>query len=111
MKSFITTYSAIVFFTLLFSSCNQNRIEELETSNHQFEQTIEKLNAQNLELREQISEMRDDMQTIQRYANSASQHANSAAFWSQSGDAFLFQSELRNMSSDFSNIVNITSKY
>lgn len=69
------------------------------------------LQAENHKLKDVVEEMQNDMYEIKRYANSASNNANSAAFWSQSGDSFLFESNIRNMSSDFSNISRIASKY
>ena len=69
------------------------------------------LQAENHKLKDLVEEMQNDMYEIKRYANSASNNANSAAFWSQSGDSFLFESNIRNMSSDFSNISRIASKY
>ena len=69
------------------------------------------LQAENHKLKDVVEEMQNDMYEIKRYANSASNNANSAAFWSQSGDSFLFKSNIRNMSSDFSNISRIASKY
>lgn len=96
---------------LLLISCNNSRIEELETSNQQLENHIMQLQAENHRLKEMVEEMQNDMYEIKRYANSASNNANSAAFWSQSGDSFLFELKIRNMSSDFSNISRIASKY
>jgi len=92
-------------------SCNNSRVEELESTNQQLEQRIIQLRTENRELQEMLEEMQNDMSEIKRYASSASNNANSAAFWSQSGDAFLFESHIRNMSSDFSNISRIASKY
>ncbi|MBD5320065.1 MAG: hypothetical protein HDS07_04105 [Bacteroides sp.] len=96
---------------LLLISCNNSRIEELESSNQQLEEQIKQLQTEKYKLKEMVEEMQDDMHEIQRYASSASNYANSAAFWSQSGDSFLFESNIRNMSSDFSNISRIASKY
>lgn len=96
---------------LLLTSCNNSRIEELETSNQQLENHIMQFQAENHSLKEMVEEMQNDMYEIKRYANSASNNTNSAAFWSQSEDSFLFESNIRNMSSDFSNISRIASKY
>jgi hypothetical protein len=63
------------------------------------------------ELETIVSNMRQDMRAIQNCANSARSNARSAAFWADSGDSFLFQSNLRSMSTNFDEIVNITSNY
>lgn len=107
--------TALVFFMI---SCNQDRIEELESEKEQLEHKVSSLERQLKEaksekedLEELVTNMRQDMRAIRNCASSASSSASSAAFWADSGDSFLFQSNLRNMSSDFDQIVSIASKY
>lgn len=109
MKKIYLITTMMSLLTLI--SCNDSRVGELESTNQQLEQQIIQLRTQNRELQEMVEEMQNDMFEIKRYASSASDNANTAAFWSQSGNAFLFESHIRNMSSDFSNISRIASKY
>ena len=111
-------YCIIATLAFIMISCNQNRIEELEAENEELEQKVSSLEKQvrtleseKDELKAIVSNMRQDMRAIQNCANSASSNARSAAFWADSGDSFLFQSNLRSMSTNFDEIVNITSKY
>lgn len=107
--------AAITFFML---SCNQGRIDELESEKELLEQRVSSLQSQVSDLKSEkekleaiVSDMRQDMRAIRNCASSASSNASSAAFWADSGDSFLFQSNLRSMSSDFDQIVRIASKY
>ena len=103
---------------LLHISCNQGRIEELESEKDQLEESVYLLKSQieslesNIDLlRSQIANMRRDMIIINNCASEASTNASTAAYWAENGNTFLFQSCLRNMSNNFDEIVNITSKY
>ena len=111
-------YCIIATLTFLMFSCNQGRIEELESEKEQLEQKVSSLERQVRDLESEkedlealVSNMHQDMRAIRNCASSASSSASSAAFWADSGDSFLFQSNLRNMSSDFDQIVSIASKY
>lgn len=111
-------FCCLVALAFFMASCNQGRIEELESKNDELEQKvsslkskISELESENEDLESLVSNMRQDMRTIRNCASSASSSAHSAAFWADSGDSFLFQSNLRNMSSDFNQIVSIASKY
>ena len=100
-------YCIIAVLAFIVTSCNQSRIEELESVENQ----ISDLESEKNDLEATISNMRRDMRAIQDCASNASSNARSAAFWADSGDSFLFQSNLRSMSTNFDEIVNITSKY
>ena len=88
--------------------------EENATLHHKIvtlEQNVNNLSDENDQQIYTIEQMRADMREIQRCASAASSNASQAAFWSNTGDSFLFESELRNMSSNFNNIVTIASKF
>lgn len=111
-------YCIIAVLAFIVTSCNQSRIEELESEKEQLEQRVSSLENQISDLESKkndleatISNMRRDMRAIQDCASNASSNARSAAFWADSGDSFLFQSKLRSMSSNFDDIVSIASKY
>lgn len=111
-------YGIIAILAFFMVSCNQGRIEELESEKKQLEQKVSSLQRQVSELESEkddlealVSNMHQDMRSIRNCASSASSSASSAAFWADSGDSFLFQSNLRNMSSEFDQIVRIASKY
>jgi predicted nucleic acid-binding Zn-ribbon protein len=104
--------------SVLLQSCKQSRISELESEKENLENKISTLESQlrvlkdeNEDLKNYISQMENDMHQIKNFARSASSHASSATFWANNGDTFLYQSEIRNMSSDFNRIASIASKY
>ena len=109
----------VIFSLLLFlTSCNKDCIEELESENKRLnlkisllEQQVNYLSDKKEELESEIAQMQQDMSAIRRCAGNASSNASSAAFWSSNGNTFFFESELRSMSSNFDDIVRISSKY
>lgn len=100
-----------IFLFVMIVSCSQERIEELKNENKQLEQKVSSLEYEKESLEREIAEMRQDMYAILDYAGRARTNASEAAFWANNGDSFLFQTNLRGMSSNFNEIVNIASKY
>ena len=109
---------ALLLLAILAFSCNKEKIADLEFENSDLQQKVELLERQvkilefeNDRKTDILNEMKVDMDRIQIYARSASDHASSASFWAQSGDSFLYRSEIEQRASDFESIVHIASKY
>lgn len=101
MKYIIKTFFAI--FLLVFTSCNQSKIENLEYE-------VSKLEKENATLKSQIEELENvisnyksytsrysyEMEQRERHQQNAQEHLRTAEFWRQSGNEFIYESNMRN---------------
>lgn len=95
-------YAFIAILLLMATSCNQNKINELEYE-------VSELEKENEELKSQIKELESVISTYKTYHSqysalqderewhqqNAQQHLRTAEFWRQSGDEFMYESHMR----------------
>lgn len=96
-------YSLLVLSLLAFTSCNQDRIDELESE-------VSKLKKENMALKSHITELENAISIYESYNShysslqnqrewhqqNAQQHLRTAEFWRQNGNEFLYESSMRN---------------
>lgn len=111
-------FSNAVKITLLFLgalpfvSCNQGRIEELESDNEELKQEIYNLEArvselenQNNEQAETLQECVDRFRRIRSYVNNAQSDIHNVNFWRT--DEFFFSSAVNSLSDNLDNALSL----
>ncbi len=95
-------FSLISISVLVLSSCNQGKIDELEYEISKLEKENKALKSHIEELEEVISsyELYHSRYTAQQeqrewHQRNAQQHLQTAEFWRQNGDDFLYESSMR----------------
>ena len=107
----------VVMLSYLLVSCNQSEVKELKKENSSLSFDIRKMESR-IKLLEDLNEghlrenkeMIQDLKEIQVYASSASSHISNAIFW-YGESKFHFTNSIKQIESDFNNIIYITSKY
>lgn len=100
--------SLLFLGALSFVSCNQGRIEELESDNEELKKEIANLEAraselesQNNEQAETLLDFEDRFRRIRSSLNNAQSGVHNVKFWHS--DEFFFDSAVRNLSGEIDN--------
>lgn len=101
VKVIISIYFLCIFLVLL-SSCNQGRIEELvyevsklENENRTLKRQIEEYENTISIYESRFSQISDQQNQNRWHQDRAAEHMRSAEFWRQSGNDFLYESNMR----------------
>lgn len=95
---------------LAMTSCNQGKIDELEYEVLKLENEISELENENEALKSYIEELENEISNYKSYNEQysaqqkqsmwhkqiAQQHLQTAEFWRENGDEFLYESSMRN---------------
>lgn len=96
-------FTLLALSTLSFTSCNQDKIDDLESE-------VSKLERENEALKEHIEELENTISMYESYSSqysaqqnqrewhqqNAQQRLRTAEFWRQNGNEFLYESSMRN---------------